>query len=55
MKSYQVKQVDIFTTRPLCGHEVGSDGFVHIAVSMSDRTIQLGGASVTCVEGRLRG
>lgn len=36
------------------GHELGRDGFVHIAVSLPDRTIQLGGASVTCVEGRLQ-
>ena len=36
------------------GHELGRDGFVHIAVSLPERTIQLGGASVTCVEGSLR-
>ena len=36
------------------GHELGRDGFVHIAVNMPDRTIQLGGASVTCIEGSLQ-
>jgi predicted PhzF superfamily epimerase YddE/YHI9 len=36
------------------GVEMGRNGFVEVAVCPSDLSIEIGGTSVTCIEGVLR-
>jgi PhzF family phenazine biosynthesis protein len=36
------------------GQELGRAGFVHVSVSGAGRTIEIGGSSVTCIEGSLQ-
>ena len=35
------------------GHEIGRDGFVSVTVDPDSMSIEIGGASVTCIEGRI--
>ena len=36
------------------GQELGREGFVHVNVTLSDQAIEIGGSSVTCIEGSLQ-
>ena len=36
------------------GIELGRNGFVSVKVNKPDMTIEIGGSSVTCIEGSLR-
>ncbi len=36
------------------GQELGREGFVHVSVSRAGQTIEIGGSSVTCIEGSLQ-